>query len=487
MKCTIGQSRFRLAAAAIAMLLQVSAGAADTVSVSLKPGDDIQSIVDAHSPGTLYIFQPGIYRMQAIVPKSGDVFDGRGAAILNGSRLLTKFDRIGGIWAASDQAPQGLPLQGRPCQRGFPRCDRPEDLYVDDKPLHHVDSLYDVVPGKWYFDYATRKVYLGEEPTSKKVELGITGRAFGGKASNVVVRNLTVEKYATPISAVDTEHGNAWLVENNIVRLNHSVGVTAGTNSKIVRNKILQNGQQGFDGGGKNYLFEGNEIAHNNYAGVSYEWEAGGGKIVETQDSVIRGNCVHGNDGPGIWADVNVRGLVIENNVVFNNSANGIMYEISYDAIIRNNVVADNGKNYFRWFWGPQILIAGSSNVQVYGNRIDVPAEYGNAITIVAQNRSPYPPATGNDIFNNTIVMRGTRARMGLATDVPAYAPLVAAKNSMRQNEYHVVSLKTAFWHWNNKDLSWGQIASERQEVGSTIDDVLPPKPKLDCAFLGLN
>jgi len=49
------------------------------------------------------------------------------------------------------------------------------------------------------------------------------------------------------------------------------------------------------------------------------------------------------------------------------------------------------------------------------------------------------------------------------------------------------VNLKTAFWHWNNRDLSWGQIASERQETGSTIDDVLPPKPKLDCAFLGLN
>jgi parallel beta-helix repeat protein len=487
MKNTIGPSSIRLMTVAVSLLLQLSAAKADTVSVSLKPGDDIQSIVDAHSPGTLYIFQPGIYRMQAIVPKTGDVFDGGRAAVLNGSRLLTKFERVGGIWAASDQTPQGHRLLGRPCQRGFPRCDRPEDLYLDDKPLHHVDRMYDVVPGKWFFDYATHTVYLGDDPTGRKVEIGVTARAFGGKASNVVVRNLTVEKYATPISAIDSEYGSAWLIENNVVQLNHAVGVNAGSNTKIIRNRIVRNGQQGFDGGGKNYLFEGNEIAHNNYAGVNYEWEAGGGKVTETQDAVIRGNCVHDNDGPGIWADENVRRLTIENNVVFNNSANGIMYEISYDGIIRNNVVADNGKGFFRWFWGPQILVAGSSNVQVYGNRIDVPAEYGSAITIVAQNRSPHPPATGNEVFNNTIVMRGTRARMGLGTDVPAYVPIVAAKNSMRQNEYHVVNLTTAFWHWNNRDLNWSQVASEHQEAGSTIDNVLPPKPKLDCAFLGLN
>jgi parallel beta-helix repeat protein len=201
---------------------------------------------------------------------------------------------------------------------------------------------------------------------------------------------------------------------------------------------------------------------------------------------VIRGNCVHGNDGPGIWADENVRGLVIEDNAVFDNSANGIMYEISYDGIIRNNKLADNGKRKSRWFWGPQILVSGSSNVQIYGNLVDVPAEYGNAITIVAQNRSPHPPAIGNQIYDNTIVLRGTKARVGAATDVAAYVTTVATKNAMRHNEYHVASLATPFWHWNNKDLSWNGIRSEGQEAGSTIDTILPSKRKLDCAFLGL-
>ena len=476
-----------LTAFAIALLPTFSVAATKAVPVTLNPGDDIQAAVDAHPPGTMYVLQSGTYRMQSIVPKTGDVFDGQGAAVLNGSRLLTAFERMGNMWVASDQTQNGYVLKARQCQHGFPRCSRPEDLFVNDEPLRHVDSVYDVTPGKWYFDYRNNKVYLADDPAGKTVEIGVTPRAFGGEASNVIVRNLTVEKYAAPISAIDTEYGNAWIVENNLVRLNHTVAVNAGPNSKILRNKLVNNGQQGFAGGGNNFLFEGNEIANNNYAGVDFEWEAGGGKVTESRKgAVIRGNCVHGNDGPGIWADENVRDLIIENNVVFGNSANGIMYEISYDGVIRNNIVADNGKKVFRWFWGPQILVSGSSNVQVYGNRIDVPADYGNAITIVAQNRSPHPAAADNQLFNNTIIMRGTKARVGAATDVSAYAITIATKNRMRQNEYHVANLTTAFWHWNNQDLSWLQITGEGQEGGSTIDDQLPPKLRLDCAFLHL-
>jgi len=155
MKCTIGQSRFRLAAAAITLLLQVSAAAADTVSVSLMPGDDIQSIVDAHSPGTLYIFQPGIYRMQAIVPKSGDVFDGRGAAVLNGSRLLTSFERVGALWAENDLC--------------VARPGEVSQAVLDTVPLRRRSAVWDVQHGE--LDIATR--------TERRQRVSLLGLAPG--------------------------------------------------------------------------------------------------------------------------------------------------------------------------------------------------------------------------------------------------------------------------------------------------------------------
>lgn len=478
---------FRRLAVAMSALLLLAMPVVASERV-LHPTDDVQAVVDASPPGTAFIFSPGTYRMQSIFPKDGDVFDGQGHAILNGSRLLDKFERHGRLWVASGQNQKGYVLKARACQQGFARCSRPEDLYVDDKPLRHVDGLFKVGKESWYFDYAAGEVYLGDDPAGRKIEIGVTPLAFGGRAVNVAIRNLTIEKYASPLSTVDTERGRAWTVETNIIRLNHSVGVTAGHGSKVVRNRLLQNGQQGFDGGGDDFLIEANEVAGNNYAGVSIEWEAGGGKVAQSgRGAVIRGNCVHGNDGPGIWADENVRGLVIENNVVFDNSAAGIMYEISFDGTIRNNRVAGNGAKTSQWFWGPQILISGSSDVQVYRNVIDVSANYGNAITIVAQNRSPYPPASDNRIFENTIVMRGTDARMGAVTDVAAYVTTVATKNSMYANAYHVADLGTAFWHWNNRDLDWTGIEGEGQERGSTIDNHLPPKQALDCKFLGLN
>ena len=478
-------SRFSIVCSMACAILQVLATDAPGASVAkLQPGDDIQAVVDAHPAGTVYVFGPGTYRLQAIVPKTGDVFDGKGAAVLNGSRLLTEFQRNGNLWVAAGQTRAIGRHKASECKKGFPRCAHPEDVYLDDKPLLHVDKLDKVGPGKWYFDYAANKAYLGDDPAGHKVEISVTVRAFGGKASGVTVQNLTVEKYAANSSAIDAEYGKDWVVKNNLVRLNHSVAVNAGNNSRILGNRLLQNGQQGFDGSGKNYVIEGNEIADNNYAGVNFEWEAGGGKVTETEDASIRGNCVHDNDGPGIWADEGVRNLVIEDNVVFNNSANGIMYEISYDGIIRNNTVADNGKAAFRWFWGPQILVSGSSGVQVYGNTVDVPADYGNAIMIVAQNRRPYPPAAGNRIFDNTIVMRGNLAKSGVGTDVPEYSDRVAEANSMNKNRYHVADLATVSWHWHNKDLAWSGIKAEGQEADGTIDAILPAKPALGCAFL---
>ena len=129
-------------------------------------------------------------------------------------------------------------------------------------------------------------------------------------------------------------------------------------------------------------------------------------------------------------------------------------------------------------------MISGSSGVEVYGNTVDVPADYGNAIMIVAQDRSPYPPASGNRIFDNTIVMRGNLAKSGVGTDVPAYVDHLAATNSMNKNRYHVADLATVSWHWRDKDLGWKGIRAEGQEAEGTIDTILPPKPALGCAFL---
>jgi parallel beta-helix repeat protein len=59
-------------------------------SVTLHPGDNIQSQVDADPGATTFVFAPGTYTNQSIVPKAGDVFDGQGVGILDGGNTATR-------------------------------------------------------------------------------------------------------------------------------------------------------------------------------------------------------------------------------------------------------------------------------------------------------------------------------------------------------------------------------------------------------------
>jgi hypothetical protein len=74
---------------------------AQAVTVTLSPGANIQSAVDKNNNGTKFILQPGVYRMQSVVPKPGDIFTGQTGADLNGSKVLTNWVQKGTYWTSS--------------------------------------------------------------------------------------------------------------------------------------------------------------------------------------------------------------------------------------------------------------------------------------------------------------------------------------------------------------------------------------------------
>jgi parallel beta-helix repeat protein len=105
----------------------------------------------------------------------------------------------------------------------------------------------------------------------------------------------------------------------------------------------------------------------------------------------IRNAHVHDNDCKGLWADINAHDALIEHNLVEGNWAEGIFYEISQDAVIRNNQVYRNGLRGAGWYWDGGITVASSANVEVYGNRL---SGNFNGITGTQQDRLD---ATGVD------------------------------------------------------------------------------------------
>jgi hypothetical protein len=430
-------------------------------TVIVQPGQNIQEFVDNSPEGTLFILEPGLYRQQTIRPKNWQHFIGQDGVILNGAMALKSWINQSGLWRY-EGLPDPLRFHGK-CDDGGELCQFREDLFVNDRLYRRVASMDDIGPGKWY--YESRSAYLADDPTGQSVELGVTPLAFGGDAEGVLLENLVIEKYASDAQrgAIFLDHARGWLVSNVTARWNHGAGLTFGSDTQIKGGSFSHNGQLGIGGSrGQGSRVDGVEIAFNNYAGYDPGWEAGGTKFGATTGLIVRNSCVHHNEGPGLWTDYDNIGTLYEGNKVFMNGKEGIKHEISYDALIRGNVVAANGKLKDNWLWGSQILIQNSSNVEVHRNLVEVSAEFGNGITIIHQGRGEgaHGPwhAVRNLVHGNTIIHLGSRGRNGVVTDEDDDSYWAEAVNRFDRNSYVVPDRAVRYWASRDRNARWDNV-----------------------------
>ncbi len=438
-------------------------------AIILNPGDNISAIVSAAPAGATFYFEPGVYRGVSLAPKDGQTFVGAEGAILNGSAVLTNWTQSGNLWVIGGQTQQGRVNSSAEFLPGTQRPGNPETVFLDNTPLKPVDALSKVVPGTFYFDYAADKIYIADNPTGHTVEAGKQTDAFHGSAKNVTVQNLVIEKYDPMIQDGAISGDQSWTIRDNEARLNYAVGITAHDGSQIIGNYVHDNGQMGVGGYGNNVLVQGNELASNGFwSGIDPLWEAGGLKFAETNNLVVQGNYVHDNNGPGLWSDIDSINTLYEDNVVVHNTISGIAYEISYNAIIRNNTLIDNGYGDTRgWGWGAEINIQNSQNVQVYGNQVDMTGG-GNGIVLIQQNRGSGAyglyTTTGNQIHDNIIVDRDGHGSIGGFAD---YNPsgMLNGGNTWSNNQYFMSDGGSRFEWVGAKNFA--QFKAATHETGS--------------------
>ncbi len=343
-------------------------------AVAIEPGSSIQEMVDRVGDGGVFCLKNGIHRAQVIRPRPRQRFYGEGRTILDGSRPVTEFTREGRYWVAKGPL---LPGQRHgECLLSAPMCNFPEALFIDGNPLLRVSSKRAVVSGQFYVNYANENIYFVDDPTNRSVEVTAAIFAFKSAAADVSISNVIVEKYANAAQqgAIHAREGARWTIEHCEVRLNSGTGVTIGTGSSVRDCDIHHNGQIGIGGHGQGILIEQNRIWSNNTRGFDPAWEAGGAKIALSDGVTFRGNYVHDNDGTGLWCDIDCRNVLYERNRVEDNRHIGIFHEISFKATIRNNVVRHNGSANRRWFWGSDIVVAASQNVDVTDNTLTISA-----------------------------------------------------------------------------------------------------------------
>jgi hypothetical protein len=398
---------------------------------------------------------------------------------------LESWTHESGLWQ-HDGLPPPLPFHGE-CEDSKDLCRLREDLFVNGRLYQRVRSMADLGARKWY--YKSGRAYLTDDPTQQSVELGVTPLAFGGNAEQVVLKNLIVEQYASDAQqgAIHIVDARGWRIADVTARWNHGVGLSFGPATLVTGGSFSHNGQLGIAAsGGAGSRIESVEIAFNNYAAYDPKWEAGGTKFWKTKGLVVQNSCIHDNAGPGLWADTDNVDTIYQNNKVFRNAGEGIKHEVSYAAIIRNNIVADNGTSRSDWLWGSQILIQDSSNVRIEYNMVEVASAFGNGIGVIYQDRGEgaYGPwkAANNSIEHNTIVLDGDHGQNGVVTDAGDDRFWRDAGNHFDSNTYIVADRGAEYWTSNDRDVAWdniGDLGFERN--GRLIAERRAPV-ELSCA-----
>jgi hypothetical protein len=449
-------------------------------AIAVRPGELVQTAVDRASDGATFCLKNGVHRIQAIRPKPGQSFHGEGQTVLNGSRVLTTFSREGRYWVAREQEPRGR--KHGLCMKEAPACNLPEGLFIDDKPLVQVLSKKGVEPGRFYFDRVGARMYFADDPTGRKVEATVAVFAFESGASNVLIRNVTIEKYASVAQrgAIQAQEAVGWAIENCEVRLNSGGGIAAGNGSRVRGCNIHHNGQIGITGAGRDILVEGNRVWANNIRGFDHGWEAGGVKIALGDNVVFRGNHIHDNLGPGLWCDGDCRNVLYESNVVERNHGAGIFHEISFNAVIRHNIVRHNGIAEGEWFWGSDILIAASQDVEVYGNTLTVsPGKCG--IMLIDQGRDdhaqghsgPMYKTRNNKVHDNQMTFEGAACAGGASDVEPGhenFSIIADGNNVFDGNVYRVPRTSGPVrFEWGHATFDWDGLRGKGVEPNGQL------------------
>jgi parallel beta-helix repeat protein len=430
-------------------------------TVRLAPGQDVAAVVANAPAGTEFLFSAGLYRMQSIVAKNNDLFHGDGQVILDGAKVL-KMQADGAWWSATVARAKWGPGN---CSKDHPRCWILNDLFIDNVIQSPVDEQQKLGAGKWFYDDASGKAYVGTDPDGHLVEFGQTTYAFSGGATGVKISDLIVEKYASPpqrgaIGASGTVE-SGWTVENVEARWNHGTGIQLGSHAHVRSCKVHHNGQKGIGLSGTDDLLEESELSYNNYAGYDPAWEAGGSKFTNTTNLVVRRNNVHDNLGHALWTDIDNINTTYEQNTITNNRGAGIHHEISYKATIHGNLI--RGNKY-------AMLIANSSDVEVSGNLIDVPAQ-GDGVKLINSERGSgaYGPHIAHDdhVVHNVITFQSGEGYCGLSGDAST-----ATGDVFDNNEYHMLRGGDHHWLWNN-----GRSFSDARQMGLEMHSTVSTKP----------
>lgn len=335
------------------------------VGTAVPAGSDLVAVLAAGSAGEVFVLtataaQP--YRVAEVLPlKSGQVLYSSTGAVIKGSRIETGWTKDGSnpLWykeiALQDYANGDVQSNMTGYAYRTPgevdQAVKLQDTFCDGVQLQRYMQKSNLQSGGFYHDYSANRTWLADDPSGHTIEIAITEEAIHAQSSveNCVLDGITICHFASrPQMAAVYVEARGWNIKNCDFSYNHSMGLKLAyiTSGIMQQNSFHHNGQMGAG----QYRCSGtimsdNEFAYNNYMGDYYalDWESGSIKYAVCNDCTFARNYSHHNSGVGLWADIDNVGLVFDDNIIEDNESCGIRHEISFGAVISNNIIRRNG------------------------------------------------------------------------------------------------------------------------------------------------
>jgi parallel beta-helix repeat protein len=259
-------------------------------AVEVRPGIQVQQLVDAHPPRTVFCLRAGLYRLTSpITPKTGNTFIGEYGAVLDGTGWTTK-DTTQGAFRAHNQDIDDVVIR---------------NLVIRNMPQKGIHAFKDFAD-KWTIEH-------------NEIASSLTGLLFPN--NSIVRHNYIHHNVGDSSSSVPADRGGGYM--GYFVR-----------NTTFDANEIAYNGMEQKAIDSTDVVFRNNFVHHNVGDGIWFDGTAGG---------LIEGNRVEDNGRNGIVYEASVGG-VVRNNTVQRSRDTAIFVSVSREAEIYDNTLEDNLK-----------------------------------------------------------------------------------------------------------------------------------------------
>lgn len=350
-----------------------STGSDSNPGTQRAPWRTLKKAVESAPDGATLVLRGGVYRNETIYFSKRLTIQPypKEQVWLKGSIVVADWVADGSHWWKDNWTVRFSPdAEPSAIDTAYPLAGHPDQVFIDGVRLVQVSSRSQVGPGTFYVDTTANRIYIGDNPSGRLVEVSNLGLAMfiNHGAEGSLIRGLGVVQYA-PVYNPSVEQGMIRVLasritfENNMFAQSAAAGVAVfGSDVVFRRNLFLHNGLVGIQGGSHRGLIEGNYFAFNNEKRFAPWWCGGGFKFAGAHDLIVKDNVAEQNYGTGFWCDVSCYNVTIVGNLSRDNTWIGITYEISGKAIIASNVLLRNGH--------AGLMIFGSNDVLAYNNTL---------------------------------------------------------------------------------------------------------------------